>query len=296
MKMLRLPTLMLAALVSVSPGAPAPSVKPSHEDGKTNGASKTMPCANAEIEYEGVGFTCDPALSSEVRAEVLPAAPLKDKDDKPDYVAPERVAFTFVGTQAARRAETFFGPPHINVSRLEGFAEAHALDPSYAELLDKRAAELKAALSRRPKSFKREIPFMPYVEGSQDFQTRVRYLNFRNGRGIAFVTHYAVEPTLITNRALTYIFEGITDDGRYYVSATFPVSAPVLPDDFSEAEAVKRGLDATFRLSDAAAKKKHTRYVKQTARELETLSPDEYRPDLARLDKLLSSLRVRGRN
>ncbi len=295
MKMLRLPTLMLAAVAAVSAGASAPAFKPSHEDVKTDGATKTMPCASAEIEYEGVSFNCDPSLSAEVRAEVLPAAPLQSKDDKPDYVAPERVAFTFVGPQDVRRAETFFGPPQINVARLEGFAEAHALEPSYAATLNKRAGEIKSLLSRRPKSFKGEIPFLPYVEGAQDFQTHVRHLNFKNGKGIAFVTHYAVEPTLVTNRALTYIFEGITDDGLYYVSATFPVAAPVLPADFSEAEAVKRGLDPAFRLSDPAAKKKYTRYVKQTARELETLSPDEYRPDLVRLDKLLSSLNVRRR-
>lgn len=78
-------------------------------------------------------------------------------------------------------------------------------------------------------------------------------------------------PTLITNRALTHIFEGVT-------------------------EAVKRGLDPAVRLSGSAAERKHANYLKRTKRQLEQLPPGEYRPDLARLDKLLSSLRVRGRD
>lgn len=294
--MIRLPIRLLAALITVSVGAAVPSFTSRQDGEKTPAAPKTLTCAGAEIEYEGVSFTCDHALAAEVRAAVLPAAPLRRADDKPDYVAPERVAFTFGGPQTRRRVETFFGPPQINVARLEGFAQAHALDPKYASILDKRAGEIKALLARRPKSFQGEIPFMPYVEGSQDFQTHVNYFNFRNGKGVAFVTHYGVEPTLISNRALTYVFEGITDDGRYYVSATFPVVAPILPADFSEEEAVKRGLDPTFRLADRAAEHKHASYVKRTARELEQLPPAKYQPDLARLNKLLSSLNVRGRD
>ncbi|HEX5708750.1 MAG TPA: hypothetical protein VFX96_15735, partial [Pyrinomonadaceae bacterium] len=104
------------------------------------------------------------------------------------------------------------------------------------------------------------------------------------------------EPSLITNQALTYVFEGITDDGRYYVSATFPLVAPILPADFSPEEAAKRGFDPAFRLPDRAAERKYADYFKRTARELEQLPPDKFQPDLARLNNLLSSLNIRGRD
>ncbi|HEX5707695.1 MAG TPA: hypothetical protein VFX96_10395, partial [Pyrinomonadaceae bacterium] len=197
--MIRRSTLLPAILIIVSVAAAAPSFKPTQDGAKTAVTSKTLACAGAEVEYEGVRFTCDPALAAEVRAEIFAASPLLSKADKPDYVAPERVSFTFDGPQTRRRVETYFGPPQITVARLEGFAQAHALEPDYVSNFQARAAEIKKLLADRPKSFKDGVPFLPYVEGAQEFQKHISYFNFRNGKAVAFVTHFSSEPSLITN-------------------------------------------------------------------------------------------------
>lgn len=289
-----LPTFLAAALV-VSVAAVAPPPEPVRQEAKKTTEEKTLECKAAELEIAGVSFRCDPALFVEVWGGLVPEKPLQNRDDKPDYVEPERVLLVLYGTEAAKQNRTLFGLPVIEVARLDGYAKAHALDPAQSAALDRRAAEIKSLLARRPKSFKGEIPFMPYAEGAQDFQTHLSYFRFRNGRGVAFLTHYSIEPSLVSDHALTYVFEGVTDDGLYYVSAMFPVVTPAMPHNYTFEEAARRGLDFT-KMNTQTFKKAHAAYVRRAVRNLARLRPDKFQPDLARLNRLLSTINVRRRD
>ena len=73
------------------------------------------------------------------------------------------------------------------------------------------------------------MPFLPMWEACQAFVARVSYASFKNGKGVFFLTQWDRETTQINNQWLEYAFQGITDDGRYWVYAEFPVSASFLP-------------------------------------------------------------------
>lgn len=292
MKTTPLPTRLAAALVLLSVVAAAPPPRRAQEV-KTTVGGKTVECGEGEVEVAGVSFRCDPALFTEVWGGLAPEKPLLNKDDKPDYVSPERALFILYGPRPARDDRTFFGLPTIGVARLDDFAKAHALNPEYAATLDRRAAEIKSLLARRPRSFRGDVPLMPYFEGGQDFRTHLGYLRFRNGRGVAFLAHYSIEPTPVTNRALTYVFEGVTDDGLHYVWALFPVAASALHDDYSERDLARLGLDADARPGSAFRRQKHAAHVRRTERALARLPPNDFNPDLARLNRLLGTVNVR---
>lgn len=259
-----------------------------------NGEGKTADsiCGEARIYLGGVSFTCDSSLGG-VAARIESARPLEEKNDKPDYVAPRRVAFTFNGAYAKRHEGSFF-TPEIQVSRLDDFAKIHAIEPRYVEQLERQVRQLRSILSRRPKAIKKEIPYLPYVEGGQILLAHVKYITFKNGKGISFITQYAFEPTLISNQALTYMFEGITDDGKYYVTATFPISSSILPAEFSREAAAAEGLDFNSGMFTPAFQKKHERYLVKIGRKLETLPRDEFQPTLKLFDGLVSSLSIDG--
>jgi hypothetical protein len=78
------------------------------------------------------------------------------------------------------------------------------------------------------------IPFLPLLNAAQDLQAQVTYLDFDGGSGVRFITHYGQEPRPYVNDELLYTFQGLSADGRYYVSVTFPINAAILPASFSD--------------------------------------------------------------
>jgi hypothetical protein len=56
-------------------------------------------------------------------------------------------------------------------------------------------------------------------------------LNFSNGRGVRYLTIIPPGPGLptISNDELYYVYNGLTDDGRYFIYLQFPLTHPSLP-------------------------------------------------------------------
>ena len=111
-------------------------------------------------------------------------------------------------------------------------------------LLDERVAALRRLLAERPEFVDAdEIPVLPEPGAAQVFRARIRYLRFDGGAGVAFITRYA-GGTASPDGPLVWTFQGLTDDGRYWVSAFHPVHATGLPET-GPAYVVARHLDAT---------------------------------------------------
>lgn len=70
------------------------------------------------------------------------------------------------------------------------------------------------------------IPFLPKFNAAQMMQAQVSYLTFRNGQGVRFVTQYGQAVMPINNVSAFYAFSGLTEDGQYFISATFPITHP----------------------------------------------------------------------
>jgi len=83
-------------------------------------------------------------------------------------------------------------------------------------------------------------------------------------------------PTPINNEELTCNFQGLTNDGKYYVAARFAITHPSLP----------KGIDFT----------KNTRqdpklnYLKKEERRLNSLADSSFRPSLKSLKSLIASI------
>jgi hypothetical protein len=238
------------------------------------------------VSYKGVSFSIDAALAASVKAEIKPASPLQDKTDKPDYVSPEHIAFTFIGPYASQHEQPAFTPPTIHIYPIDGYKRACAIEPHYVAWVDEVVQKLKQALAQQPTSFKEGVPYLDFIDAHQAFQAHVHYLNFQNGKGIIFLTQYVFEPTVISNQGLTYIFQGLTDDNKYYVSATFPISAPILPEEDNDE------LNSKYRLYDDACVTCNAAYLKGVSHKLEQLSAKQFQPKLTAFDDLLKSLRV----
>ena len=99
--------------------------------------------------------------------------------------------------------------------------------------------DLQKVLHERPEKLKhrRDFPDIPAKNASPSILSRFQYLDFRSGSGILFLAQYAneMQPNPVNNEELTQVFQGLTKDGRYYVSARLAITHPSLP----------RGIDFT---------------------------------------------------
>jgi hypothetical protein len=162
-------------------------------------------------------------------------------------------------------------PPAVNPLQRQvlvyPLAAYRALFPAGEQLvLDQRVSALRRLLDERPEFVDaEEIPVLPDPGVAQAFRARVHYLRFEGGAGVAFITRYTADGA---NPAapLVWTFQGLTDDGRYWVSAFHPIHAPGLP---------------------------KTGPAYAAARQLEATHPDDFRPSLDTLAAVARTLRVR---
>ena len=132
---------------------------------------------------------------------------------------------------------------------------------------------------------------LPFPDGTEVFHAHVNYLRFRGGSGVAFLTQGQQDDELINNQHLSYEFRGLTDDGRFYVSAVFPAGAPVLA--ATRDAASHDGYTLPTYPGGRAERRRYGVYVERVRRKLERLTPAQFRPSLRLYDEMLSSLEIR---
>ena len=266
----------------------------------------------SDVNYGGVSFQVDKALATEVKAETVPAS----LDGKPSDLWPEHVAFTLVGYPQSRQLPSNF--PHLRVFSVTRFREAvetgyqaQAKDvvfttgESWTNDFDEEVRVLNALLTDKPRrstvqsflkrirhktDFNKGMPFLPMWEAHQAFISNVKYVNFRNGKGVFFLTQWNTETTRIANDGLVYAFQGITNDGKHHVYAEFSVSAPNLPK--GDEPDVIAWNEKNYLLPQQS--KEYQDYTRRVVAQLEALRGNQFLPQLELFERLISSLAVQN--
>lgn len=86
------------------------------------------------------------------------------------------------------------------------------------------------------------IPFR--ANYPQALTAQIDYQDFRNGRGVRFLAGYERFPNRLEPQDVFYSFQGVTDDGRFYISAVFPLQFGSWPEETS-IESVRTFLNNT---------------------------------------------------
>jgi hypothetical protein len=282
---MRLPfPIVLAALLGCAAAAAAlPSRPPQSVSVKQSAAKRT-------VSLDGVSLTYDTALAPEVTAASAPAAPLESATDKPDWFWPAHTVFDLSAAYPGRSAHA---RPEIHVAAVEDFRRAASVSQEVAAAVGREMGELQRFLRRRQAAPAGAVPTVPFPDAHEAFRAHLKYLRFKGGSGVAYLTQGQQDESLINNELLTYEFRGLTDDGRHYVYASLPVNAPALPPTRDAATHEGYRLQSTFDGPDRPSKlRAYTNYVRGVKRSLERLPPDRFTPSLRLLDETLSSLEV----
>ncbi len=198
-------------------------------------------------------------------------------------------------------------PAHIQL-KLDGYALKGKMYPpqiyvypaqAYAQLQERGTAaqsleRLRAALAQSSMVNVKELPQVPFFNVSQALAAQVKVIPFQRGRGVRMVTQYAGGRAIINNHELIYDFEGLTDDGQYYVVVILPVTASGLPEDGQPGGVVPPGGVPVPDFNDLNAN--WMGYFGDVRQMLQGLEPGAYNPDLDQLDALIGSLIIATSN
>jgi hypothetical protein len=156
--------------------------------------------------------------------------------------------------------------------------------PVVADQVARLEALIAGAADRQipPQGF---MPLLPPLRSLIDRWVQFSDLDFEQGKGVRYVSDSPLRQSIgvWTNSTMGYYYQGLTDDGRFYISLQWPVSTELLPDTADDAPAEL--------LEEAgSSRESNDRYVQQLKTELNALGSADWSPDLTDLDALIASL------
>lgn len=229
-----------------------------------------------QVFADGVEFLVAPSLARDVRYELVPQVTEADVGGFIFQAWPEHRMLTFIQPYADpatlyRQAVNLYPEPRVFFFPVAEYMEIN-------RIAAEQIPQLEALLADQPAEVDGPLPYLPPPNGAQVFHAQEAYLTFEGGKGIRYLTIFNQEPRAINNAELFYTFQGLTDDGRYYISASFPVAAPNLPEtgEVEDMDAFAANME---------------QYVADTTAEMNELNAADFTPNLTVLDAVVESIR-----
>lgn len=145
---------------------------------------------------------------------------------------------------------------------------------------------LQTLLSEQPDAPQPPLPVLPPPAGVNDVAVQTAYLDVTglDATGIRWVGRFSQDLSPLLNWQLRYIFQGLTADGQYLISASYPVTTTLLPDSM---EAMTEDEVVAFEEDPQA-------FLEATTSALTFLAPTDFSPSLDALDAMIQSLAISG--
>jgi hypothetical protein len=188
-------------------GGLQPSDTPSQEPTGTPAPTTNTTCHE-------ITFYLDPGLASGVQCETVP-----------EFTSPTGIGtnpqYTKVSLQGYVLSDRFMQPV-LSIFPVDKFT---AMLPDVGA----QVTALQALIAGGAPGAK-ELPFLPIQYAHQLYSAQFAVLKFQSGSGIRFLTQYAQAYYPANNHEMIYSYQGLTSDGKYWVSVILPISNPDLPE------------------------------------------------------------------
>ncbi len=245
---------------TISAAAPPPSPQPG---GNT-------------IAFGNIRFTLPADVASNALAGTVPAS--APADDPFWNTAPEHTKFALDGYGLRGT----FHAPYILVYPAQEYAAVN-------EGAGMSIARLQAILNGSAAPTADNLPAVPSFNAGQLFAAQIQLIQFHNGMGVRFLTVYGQYYATANNHDLFYQFQGLTDDGKYYIIAILPASHPLLAFDSNPETAPPAGGIPFPGYDNENAVVK---YYNEVVSLLNSADPESFYPALLQLDALMRSIQI----
>jgi hypothetical protein len=219
------------------------------------------------IDFNGISLCFDPAIAQGNTTSVVSAV---TSVDNPWYNVPQIEQIDFSNYVAGEK----FHSPRIMVFSVAEYKAVY-------DKAEERISELQRYIASKPNIPSGVIPFLPNWNAQQLYQLMPAFVSFQNGQGIRFLTEYGQYYAPVNNTDLFYTFQGITNDGKYYVSVVLPVTHPSLPPDYKVDATLQAQIDADFEAYKASI------FSGLSAQPL-----DSFSPSISLLDAMIESMKI----
>lgn len=226
------------------------------------------------VTLNNVTFIIPTGSANDAQSEMVSAQ--TGQNTAPWELAPVHLKFTLTGYQL----EGKFHEPQIFVYSAAEFAQVNSIA---AEQIDR----LKKILAGSAPPLQETLPNVPFFNAAPLIAANIQIITFQSGSGVRTLTQYSQYVAPINNRELFYHFEGLTTDGKYYIVAILPITAPILAEDEKpEASVPADGVPIPTDVGPNDV------YYASVTEKLIALSPDQFTPSQNALDALIQAILV----
>lgn len=238
----------------------------------------TSTAQDAGTTMDNLSVVIPPQLGTGLEAKVIEAVP--SSEGMPWWeIAPAYHQYLIQGYVW----QNAFHKPAIYVYPADEYAQVN-------EDVANRINALKEIVNAPSPLLPETLPFLPTFNAAQVFYAKPQAVSFQNGSGIRYITQYGQAPLPINNSEVFYTFQGLTSDGKYYVSAVLPIQHPLLVADATQDAVTPAGgvpfewNPDTFEFVEG--------YLDSITVVLNTADPNSFNPTLPLLDQMIGSIQV----
>jgi len=262
---------MLALTPAASPTQPAPPTQ--------------APPSGTPVSFQHVSFVIPQGLALGANPTAVPE--LSGEDAPPWEMAPAYVQFNFFGYDDLTAK---FDTMELFVFPAQKYIELNVGASISIPLLQAILAAPQAPITDDA------MPRIPPFNAGPMFHGQIKVIGFTDGSGVREITQYGQAVGPASNGSLFYHFQGLTSDGKYYIIAILPISAPFIhpqyggfggdPNAHLPADGVPYPAINSINPADYAD------YFNAITDKLNAADPSVFSPTLSLLDALISSIAV----
>lgn len=196
---------------------------------------------------------------------------------------PEHLVYGFNGESV----ESFAGVyPQVRIFPIEQYTAMYEAvgNTAITEYIAALQQQIVEGSTDVPMDMSQPLPFLPIFNAAQDLAANVKYVEFNNGNGYRFITHYGQAADAFLSGQVFYAFQGITDDRQYLVVMLYPLTTDLLPETYNDVpqEVFDGIMDGTG----------FEEYRQATITTLDTATTDQFTPNLDTLDAMMGSMTI----
>ncbi len=271
-------TIVAGTIQAVTAAAPAATSSiPPTQPAPTQAAQP----AGIPVSFQNVSFIIPSGLASGASPQAIPNNP-SDQNNGPWAVAPAHIEFTLDNYNLPA---DHFSQVFIDVYPAQEYASMY--DGARISL-----QRLQAILSSPSSPLTNEnLPQVPNFNAASMFAAQAKLIQFKNGSGARFVTQYGQAVGPINNSATFYNFEGLTNDGKYYIIVVLPIQAPLLANGIDPNAPLPAG-GVPFPDYNSPDATVFNNYYQAITDKMNATSPDSFAPSIIILDALIQSITI----
>lgn len=230
------------------------------------------------VQIEGVSFSLDNTLALGVGVQNMPADPVDQAF--PGGPLPAHRLLTLIGYGPLRGADEYGGVIRVvKTADLKGLGVNEDIYLQLQKLLTEKP-DLSAYMKPDMAQHSLVLPHLYPPPAAQILRARAAYVETDHMLGIRYLAAYAQDVSPLSSEQIMYLYEGISTDGNYYVSAQFRFKTGLFSDEVAP--------DFNYERFAAGLEE----YLQTSIDTLNQASDDEINPALFAMDDLIKSFRI----